>query len=131
MDRLERIGAGVAGVVGMLIIAVWVAPKSDISPEQEAAKHLREAAGCFERNRHRILEVAGDVSRRAQIRGELIAEECLLMSRLSQPAGLLAADAVRRIDMAALARATNQIGMNRALDSVIAGFERQANRFKN
>ena len=131
MDRRERIGAGVAGVVGMLIIAVWVAPKSDISPEQEAAKHLRGAAGCFERNRHRILEVAGDVSRRAQTRGELIAEECLLMSRLSQPAGLLAADAVRRIDMAALARATNQIGMNRALDSVIAGFERQANRLKN
>ena len=38
------------------------------------------------------------------------------------------ADAVRRIDVAALGRATNQIGMNRALNSVIAGFERETNR---
>ena len=101
---------------------------SDVGPEQEAAAHLREAAGCFERNRHRILEIAGELSRRAQIRGELTTTECLSSSSLSLEARALMVDAIGRIDIATLGRATNEIGMNRALDSVIAGFNRQANR---
>ena len=132
MDRRERIGAGVVGVVGMLIIAVCGTPKSDISPEQEAAEHLRDAADCLDYTRPRILEVVDLPDAVGRVRADAVLSACGMTfdsyARLSTEAGVLAVEAVRRVDTAAFGRATNQIGLNRAIDSVIAGFERQADR---
>ena len=82
--------------------------------------------------REQILEVVNLPDAVGQVRADAVLSTCGLTfdgyARLSTKAGVLAVEAVRRVDFMALGRATNQIGVNRALDSVIAGFERQANR---
>ena len=49
---------------------------------------------------------------------------------LSPEAKAVALDAIGRVDMQTLARSTNAVGLNRSLDSVITGFNRQADRLE-
>ena len=102
-------------------------------PEQEASEHLRDAAACLDLTRGDLLGVFDAADRRPpQLVVDGVLRACGLAfneyTGLSPEAEAVALDAIGRVDMQTLARSTNAVGLNRALDSVIAGFERQADR---
>lgn len=99
-----------------------------LTPEQESAAHLRAAADCFEQSRSTILELAAEQALWARMQEELVGEQCMAAPEMSSEAVALTAHAISLVDRRSLVMATNPIGVDRALTSMIAGFNRQADR---
>lgn len=106
MQAPERLSSAwlVAVAVGLFVAGgIILAPpsevvvSSDLTSEQEAARHLRYVAGCLDRGRSSFNGIVG---------------RCDLFdySRLSPEAAELARDAVSMIDAGGLLRPTHQLG---------------------
>ena len=102
-------------------------------PRMQAVDHLRTAANCLHFSRSMIVWSV-DMPNGSERVGAVLSECGMAFNgfiNLAPEARRLASDAVNRVDLAVFGRTTDQAGMSRAVDGVIAGLDEQIGLLSN